>query len=151
MLRTVDETLVGPSSESYDEVMDDELSPPVQNTSLGELEAFVLSALWEKGQLSTPDVFDEVGVPRGLAYTTILTVLQRLHKKGLVTRKASGKSHVYSPALSREQFSERRGEVLAAAMVKLGSAGLSAFLSEADRLDPEFMAQLRTQLKELGS
>jgi len=134
----------------YDALMQDDAAPTLI-TSVGELEALVLSALWEKGQLSTPDVFDEVGVPRGLAYTTILTVLQRLHRKGLVTRKASGKSHVYSPALSREQFSERRGEVLAAAMVKLGSAGLSAFLSEADRLDPEFMAQLRTQLKELGS
>ncbi|MBN9492603.1 BlaI/MecI/CopY family transcriptional regulator [bacterium] len=129
--------------------MNDELSPPVQNTSLGELEAFVLSALWEKGQLSTPEVVNQVGAPRGLAYTTILTVLQRLHRKGLVTRHAAGKSHAYAPALSREQFAERRAEVLAAAMVKLGSAGLSAFLSEADRLDPQFMAQLRAQLRDL--
>lgn len=134
---------------SYDEAMNDELSPPVQNTSLGELEAFVLSALWEKGQLSTPEVVNQVGAPRGLAYTTILTVLQRLHRKGLVTRHAAGKSHAYAPALSREQFAERRAEVLAAAMVKLGSAGLSAFLSEADRLDPQFMAQLRAQLRDL--
>jgi len=135
---------------SYDMGMN-EAQPAVPSTSLGELESFVLSALWEKGELSTPDVFSEVGVPRGLAYTTILTVLQRLHRKGLVNRRASGKSHLYSPALTREQFSERRGEVLAAAMVKLGSAGLSAFLSEADRLDPEFMAQLRAQLEELGT
>jgi predicted transcriptional regulator len=120
---------------------------PARSTSLGELEALVLFALWEKDELSTPEVFNEVGVPRGLAYTTILTVLQRLFKKGLVIRHAAGKSHLYAPALTREQFSQRRGEVLAAAMVKLGSAGLSAFLSEADRLDPEFMAQLRDQLK----
>ena len=134
---------------SYDDAMNDELAPPRQNTSVGELEAYVLAALWEKGPLSTPEVANQVGAPRGLAYTTILTVLQRLHRKGLVTRQAAGKSHVYAPALSREQFAERRAEVLAAAMVKLGSAGLSAFLSEADRLDPEFMAQLRAQLKDL--
>lgn len=136
---------------SYDEVMNDELSPSVQNTSLGELEAFVLAALWDKGKLATPEVFNHVGRARGLAYTTILTVLQRLHRKGLVTRQAAGKSHVYAPALSREQFAERRAELLAAAMVSLGSAGLAAFLSEADRLDPEFMAQLRAQLKDLES
>lgn len=133
---------------SYDERMHEESAATVK-TSLGELEAFVLSALWEKGELSTPDVFNAVGVPRGLAYTTILTVLQRLHRKGLVSRRAAGKAHVYSPTVSRNQFSELRAEVLAAAMVKLGSAGLSAFLSEADPLDPQFIAHLRAQLSEL--
>lgn len=131
--------------------MNDELPLTVQNTSLGELEALVLSALWDKERLSTPEVFNEVGVPRGLAYTTILTVLQRLHRKGLVTRQVVGKSHVYDATLSRDQFAERRAEVLAASMVKLGNAGLAAFLSEAGRLDPEFVAQLRAQLKGLES
>lgn len=127
--------------------MNEDLAP-VQNTALGDLEAAVLASLWESGPLTTPQVFDQIGVPRGLAYTTILTILQRLHRKGLVTRQAAGKSHVYAPALSREQFSERRAEVLAAAMVKLGSAGVSAFLSEAGRLDPEFLEELRAHLKD---
>ena len=131
--------------------MNDELARPPQNTVLGELEAVVLASLWESGQLSTPQVFDHVGVPRGLAYTTILTILQRLHRKGLVTRQAAGKSHLYAPALSREQFSERRAEALAAALVKLGSAGVSAFLSEASRLDPDFLDDLRARLEEAES
>jgi predicted transcriptional regulator len=96
-------------------------------------------------------VFTHVGRPRGLAYTTILTVLQRLYRKGLVSRRGEGKAHVYSAALSREQFSERRGEFLASAMIGLGSAGLSAFLAEAKRLDPEFMGELRSQLQELDT
>jgi len=108
----------------------------------------VLTALWDNGELPTPEVFNRVGRPRGLAYTTILTVLQRLYRKGLVLRRSEGKAHVYSPAMSREQFSERRGEFLAGALVKLGEAGLSAFLAEADRLDPAFLAQLRSHLKD---
>lgn len=119
-----------------------------QSTSVGELEAHVLAALWDNGALATPEVFSHVGKPRGLAYTTILTVLQRLYRKGLVSRRGEGKAHVYSPAMSREQFSGRRGEYLAGAMVQLGDAGLSAFLAEANRLSPEFMAQLRTHLKD---
>lgn len=122
--------------------------PAAQSTSVGELEASVLATLWESGELATPEVFNRVGKPRGLAYTTILTVLQRLYRKGLVSRRGEGKAHVYSPALSREQFSERRGEVLAGAMVALGGAGLSAFLAEAKRLDPAFIAVLRSQLEE---
>ena len=128
--------------------MVDQPEPAAQSTSVGELEATVLATLWESGELATPEVFNRVGKPRGLAYTTILTVLQRLHRKGLVSRRGEGKAHVYSPALSREQFSERRGEVLAGAMVALGCAGLSAFLAEAKRLDPAFIAVLRSQLEE---
>lgn len=132
----------------YDEAMNEQAEPGVPSTSVGELEASVLSALWDHGELATPEVFARVGRPRGLAYTTILTVLQRLHRKGLASRRGAGKAHVYSPAMSREQFSERRGEVLAGAMVGLGDAGLSALLAEAKRLDPAFMAMLRSQLEE---
>jgi predicted transcriptional regulator len=128
--------------------MNDQPEPAAQSTSVGELEASVLAALWDGGELATPDVFSRVGGPRGLAYTTILTVLQRLYRKGLVSRRGAGKAHVYSAALSREQFSERRGEFLAGAMVGLGTAGLSAFLAEARRLDPEFMDKLRTQVRD---
>lgn len=133
---------------AYDESMNDREEPVTQSTSVGELEASVLSALWDHGELATPEVFNRVGKPRNLAYTTILTVLQRLFRKGLVARRSEGKAHVYSPAMSREQFSERRGESLAGAMVGLGSAGLAAFLTEAKRLDPAFTAKLRSHLGE---
>ena len=133
---------------AYDKAMKHEIEPPAQSTSVGELEASVLAALWDGGELATPEVFNPVGRPRGLAYTTILTVLQRLYHKGLVSRRSAGKAHVYAPAMSREQFSGRRGESLAGALVKLGEAGLAAFLAEADRLDPAFLAQLRSQLKD---
>jgi len=126
--------------------MKDKMEGASPSTSVGELEASVLSSLWDSGEMSTPAVFQQVGQPRGLAYTTILTVLQRLHRKGLVSRRGAGKAHVYSPAMSREQFSERRGEFLAVAVVGLGRAGMSAFLAEAKRLDPEFLAILRARL-----
>lgn len=126
-----------------------ESSGATPTTSVGELEAHVLAALWDHGELATPEVFSRVGRPRSLAYTTILTVLQRLHRKGLVSRRVQGKTHVYSPAMSREQFSQRRGEFLAGAMVKLGDAGLSAFLAEVDRLSPAFLEQLRSHLRDL--
>ena len=132
----------------YDEVMNQE-KEPAQSTSVGELEAQVLAALWDKGELATPEVFAEVGNQRGLAYTSIFPVLHRLHKKGLVARRGEGKAHVYAPTMSREQFSERRGEFLAGAMVKLGDAGLSAFLLEAERLNPTFLAQLRAHLTDI--
>lgn len=114
--------------------------------SVGELEAAVLAALWHAGERSTPDVHQLVGVPRGLAYTTILTVLQRLHRKGLVARRQVGKAHVYA-ALSQQEFAERRAQSVASELVALGPAGVAAFLAEATRLDPDLVAAARRQLE----
>jgi predicted transcriptional regulator len=126
--------------------MNDRASSP-NSSSVGALEASVLDALWAGSDLSTPEVHQRVGQPRGLAYTTILTVLQRLYRKGLVTRTEHGKAHVYSAAISRDQFAERRGQFLAGALVELGPAGVTAFLSEAGRLDPDIVALIRRQIQ----
>ena len=114
---------------------------------LGELEAAVLNALWDEGELSTPAAYEHVGTPRGLSYTTILTVLQRLTAKRLVARRGGGRSHLYSAAMTREEFAERRAESLAAALVDLGAAGVGAFLAEASRLDPQMVDTLRSKLR----
>lgn len=115
--------------------------------TLGELEARVLEQLWEDRPLTTPEVFALVGEPRGLAYTTILTVLQRLSRKGLVMRAGAGRSHRYTPALSRGEFLSRRGEGLASELVRLGESGIAAFLAEAERLDPKVIESIRKQLE----
>lgn len=117
-------------------------------SGLGELESAAMEMLWERGELSTPEVYELVGKPRNLAYTTILTVLQRLHRKGLAERRGAGKLHVYRPALSRDEFAERRGHDLAGTLVQLGSAGVAAFFTEAERLDPELVKLLRARIEQ---
>lgn len=117
-----------------------------QRAAAGDLELEVLNALWDAGPLSTPDVHAQVGRRRQLAYTTILTVLQRLTKKGLVTRSGGGRSHIYAPALSRDEYAEERARVIAGTLVELGEVGVAAFLAEADRLDPDVLRQLRRKL-----
>jgi predicted transcriptional regulator len=116
-------------------------------SQLGELEGAVLDALWDAGELATPAVHEKVGLPRKLAYTTILTVLQRLNKKGLAGRREEGRAHVYFAALSREEFARKRGEGLAMALSALGEAGMAAFLAEAERVDPAVFEVLRAKLR----
>jgi len=114
---------------------------------LGELEATVLESLWEHGEPSTRAVYEIAGTRRGLAYTTILTVLQRLTKKGLLSRRATGgRTHLYTPTVTRERLAEWRADTLASALVGLGNVGLAAFLTEVRRLDPEVVARLRRRL-----
>jgi predicted transcriptional regulator len=119
---------------------------PSDLVPMGELEGPVLEALWDEGELSTPVVYERLGKPRGLAYTTILTVLQRLHKKGLAGRREEGRAHVYFAAVSREEFSRRRGQALAASLAGLGEAGISGFLAEAERGDHSMIDLLIARL-----
>ena len=114
--------------------------------ALGELEAPVLESLWDSGELSTPVVYERVGKPRGLAYTTVLTILQRLYKKGFAGRREEGRAHVYFALVSREELSRRRGQSLAATLTGLGEAGMAGFLAEAGRLDPAVLEMLKLQL-----
>jgi predicted transcriptional regulator len=71
-----------------------------QSPSRLELEA--LKVLWTLGSGTVADVRDALMAERELAYTTVLTLLDRLAGKGAVCRKKRGRSYVYRPALSRE-------------------------------------------------
>ena len=81
----------------------------------GELENQVLGVLWADGGALTPrDVHDALGAPRGLAYTTTMTILVRLWRKGLLDRERSGRSYAYRPKISQEErAAARMSDVLA--------------------------------------
>ncbi|MGI9063387.1 MAG: BlaI/MecI/CopY family transcriptional regulator [Pseudonocardiaceae bacterium] len=106
---------------------------------LGELEAVVMDVVWRSaGAVSVRDVLAEVTVSRPLAYTTVMTVLDNLHRKGWVTRDRQGRAYLYSPSASREEAAARAlRELLASTgdpdaallhFVRSASAGESALL-----------------------
>jgi BlaI family transcriptional regulator, penicillinase repressor len=66
------------------------------------LELECLKALWGIGEGSVKDVRQKLVGNRNLAYTTVMTVLDRLEKRGGVTRRKQGRFFVYTPNLSRE-------------------------------------------------
>ncbi len=74
----------------------------------GELESEVLAALWAvEPRAATPsDVQAAIG--RELAYTTVMTILSRLWKKGLVERHRQGRAYAYRPLLSEAELAARR-------------------------------------------
>lgn len=71
-------------------------------SALGDLEREVMEAIWRGGETSVREIhaaFDERA-----AYTTLMTTLERLHKKGLLKRRKSGRAFLYAPRVSREEF-----------------------------------------------
>lgn len=68
---------------------------------LGVLEREVMDAVWTSGEVTVRDARSRL--PRRVAYTTVMTTLDRLFKKGLVVRRRVGKAFVYSAAQTRQQ------------------------------------------------
>ena len=70
---------------------------------LGKLEAAVMDILWSSGgSLTVREVLDRLPAQRNLAYTTVMTVLSNLHRKGMVDREPAGRAYNYRPTLTRE-------------------------------------------------
>ena len=114
----------------------------------GSLESEVLAALWAADRpLTAADVVDAVG--DGLAYTTVQTVLARLHAKGAVHREPSGRAHAYSPVLDDAGLAASRMQ----AMLDKGgdhAAILARFLHTLTPEDEATLAALIADRDEVG-
>ena len=70
---------------------------------LGQLQRAVIEVVWELGEASVHQVRERLGRKKKLAYTTVLTAMQKLEKAGWLRHRAEGKSYVYLPTRSREE------------------------------------------------
>ena len=74
----------------------------VASLALGQLERQVLNEGWRRGEVSVRDIF--AAFEEKIAYTTLMTTLDRLYKKRLLDRRKDGRAFLYSPAVSQEEF-----------------------------------------------
>lgn len=114
----------------------------VDSTGLGSLEAKIMRVLWDDagGHLQVREVLDRLH--DDLAYTTVMTVLNRLHEKGLLKRRRAGRAWAYKATLSREaHVASTMGEALSVADNR--TAALLHFVAD---LDPSEAAALRQLL-----
>lgn len=71
----------------------------------GDLEAVVMDVLWQsEGPQSVRQVLERLPPGRNLAYTTVMTVLDNLHRKGFLDRDESGRAYLYWPRQTREAY-----------------------------------------------
>ncbi|GAB3366446.1 MULTISPECIES: BlaI/MecI/CopY family transcriptional regulator [Amycolatopsis] len=75
---------------------------------LGELERAVMDVLWDAdGPVKVRDVLDRLDTGKDLAYTTVMTVLDNLHRKEWAVRERVGKAYLYRPSVSRADAAAR--------------------------------------------
>ena len=98
----------------------------------GELEAVVMGRVWDhRGPVTVRDLFDELREGRPIAYTTVMSTMDNLHRKGWLARERDGKAYRYTAVASREEYSAR---LMREALAEAGDteAVLSHFVASMD-------------------
>jgi len=92
------------------------------------LELECLKSLWRLGEANVKQVQDELAPSKGLAYTTVMTLLDRLVRKGCATRRKQGRFYVYSPVLEADRVRNMAVKELADTLFGGSREALLAFL-----------------------
>ena len=98
----------------------------------GELEAVIMHRVWDHdGAVTVRDLFDELREARPIAYTTVMSTMDNLHRKGWLARERDGKAYRYTAVASREEYSAR---LMREALAEAGDteAVLSHFVASMD-------------------
>lgn len=112
---------------------------------LGPLEAACLRALWRHAPASVRDVLVLVNAEQDpdLAYTTVMTVLARLHEKGYVVRRWQGRGYLYGPAYSEVELVEVLGRRDVDRLVqRYGEVALVHFVETLQRTNPDLLRRV---------
>ena len=72
-------------------------------TELTDLQMSLMRVLWSRGEAAVSDVHEAAYAERGLALTTVATILTRLEKAGVVARRQAGRHYVYRALVSEEE------------------------------------------------
>ncbi|AYY14498.1 BlaI/MecI/CopY family transcriptional regulator [Actinobacteria bacterium YIM 96077] len=119
-----------------------------RRTQLGELERAVMEQLWALARPATVrDVHQALSQTREIAYTTVMTVLDRLAKKGSVEQSRDGRAYLYRPAVDRDELT---AELMHEALGTVdGDDRTSALVRFVDTASADDTAALRAALAEL--
>jgi predicted transcriptional regulator len=117
---------------------------------MGPLEITVMEILWAGGESSVHDVVARL--PRALAYTTVMTTLDRLYKKGLLDRRKEERAFLYAARLSRAEWERKRaGDFLAAFLRGPKPAGdllISCLVDAVGEQDAALLDELERRIRQ---
>jgi predicted transcriptional regulator len=121
-----------------------------QPLSLGRLEFCLMQILWSRGESNVRDVILQLDRP--LAYTTVMTTLDRLYKKGLLERRMPERAFLYSAKISREEWERHRaGSILAslfAGPLPARELLVSSFLDAVGQHDAQLLDELEKKIRQ---
>jgi predicted transcriptional regulator len=119
----------------------------VQPSALGVLETEVMDAVWQAGEARVRDVHERFQAR--LAYTTVMTTMDRLYKKGLLERRKEGRAFVYSARVTRRQLAFDAGAgVIRGLLETEGEPALSFLVDTVTERDRDLLESLERMVRE---
>lgn len=110
---------------------------------LGDLQLAIMRVLWNHGQATVAEVHETLEPERGLALTTIATMLTKMEKKGVVDHHAEGRRFIYRPLVSESQVRHSMVADLTSQLFRGDVTALVNHLLSEHEIDDRELTQLR--------
>ena len=114
--------------------------------TLGDLQHAIMRVLWERGEATTGEVHEALRTERGLAPTTIATMLRKMEDRGVVAHRSEGRQFVYRPTVSEDLVRRSMVGELVERVFGGDPKALVAHLVAEHEIDPEELPALRERL-----
>ena len=116
---------------------------------LSDFELDVMAHFWRDRELSAPELFERIGSERGVAYSTVKTIIDRLEAKGAIERVANrGRTIIYVPVIKRERVRKPLVKAFLRRLFGNDLRPLFAQLLQDEKLSDEELAYLRRLVAE---
>ena len=114
------------------------------DTLLGPLEQDVMDVLWRLGDATVRDVHDQLAMTRDIAYTTVMTTMARLARKGMLARDTADLAHRYRPRVGRDEYARGAvGDVLTWLLDRYPEPAVAYLADVVEDLDDLTLDELR--------
>ena len=113
---------------------------------LGDLQLAIMRVLWDRDEATVADVHEALEGERGLALTTIATMLMKMEKKGVVDHRAEGRRFIYHPTVSEGQVRRSMVADLTAQLFGGDVTALVSHLLSEHEIDADELVELRERI-----
>lgn len=120
------------------------------NRFFGPLEAKIMDILWNDVEMTIKDVQQTLDQEKLTNFNTVMTVMNRLVEKGILQKRTEGRSSLYKPVLSRDDFLNTQSKEMTNELIdEFGNVVVSHMLDALEDVDDDLVAMLEKKIKEL--
>jgi predicted transcriptional regulator len=115
---------------------------------LGSLQSEVMELVWRSGEATVAQMLEAISQRRSITYTTVLSAVQKLERKGWLKHRSAGRAYVYFPTRNREEVSSRTLRELLRTAFSGDPRLLLASLLDDTRLSDDELKELRKLIEQ---
>ncbi|HWO98422.1 MAG TPA: BlaI/MecI/CopY family transcriptional regulator [Bacillus sp. (in: firmicutes)] len=120
------------------------------NRFFGPLESKIMTVLWSGEEMTIKDVQQALEREKAVNFNTVMTVMNRLLEKGVLQKRAEGRTSLYRPILSKEEFFNTQSKELTHELIdEFGSVVVTHMLDALEEVDQGLIEKLEQKIKEL--